>query len=366
MTKWVEHASHTTNWIRGSIINIGTSIWWSTEYNKGRGGMVEFSVAKDKVINVIKYPPSIKPSFHCCILYKGLIYIIPGSNKLKNITSFDPITHKFNELVSVYDKHERYYTYDAVIPSCVIINDRIYIFYQEHHYQDTSICWMYSPHNNTLRRIGDSIPNMKQYVSLINYKQRILRFGGKNQNNFFMSNVFEEEKVDDIEWKRIAQYKLNGIYKSGYINYKDVVIIFGGAESQNIYVINLNCENGVDDGCKKINMVTPDSGGYLAVLVPMRQLNEIIVYGYCNSIINKLSMDIMGVIHAFYTKYDINVHLFSRGLPFKHYSMSLGSILRDEHVEPSPKNEDKTVIDYSSQIKYKFYPGTCCTFAIED
>eukprot|EP01083_Nonionella_stella_P177424 623570_1 len=55
-------------------------IWWSTRYDRGERGMVQYDIQLDKIISVVKYPNTIKPSFHSCCKYKNEIYIVDGKN----------------------------------------------------------------------------------------------------------------------------------------------------------------------------------------------------------------------------------------------------------------------------------------------
>eukprot|EP01083_Nonionella_stella_P178395 630028_1 len=77
---WKELKAGKTDRIRPQPIQMEDCIWWSTNYNKGERGMVQYDLQSDKIISVVKYPKNIKPSFHSCCKYKNEIYIVDGEN----------------------------------------------------------------------------------------------------------------------------------------------------------------------------------------------------------------------------------------------------------------------------------------------
>eukprot|EP01083_Nonionella_stella_P273759 928928_1 len=80
MSSWKELTPGKTGCIRPQVIQMEDCIWWSTDYDSGEQGMVQYDIQSDKIISVIKYPKNIKPSSHSCCKYKNEIYIVNGEN----------------------------------------------------------------------------------------------------------------------------------------------------------------------------------------------------------------------------------------------------------------------------------------------
>eukprot|EP01083_Nonionella_stella_P158145 514351_1 len=77
---WKELTPGKTQCIRPQFIPMEDCIWWSTDYNQGEQGMVQYDIQSDKIISVVKYPNNIKPKWHSCCEYKNEIYIVDGEN----------------------------------------------------------------------------------------------------------------------------------------------------------------------------------------------------------------------------------------------------------------------------------------------
>eukprot|EP01083_Nonionella_stella_P092431 258785_1 len=77
---WKELKAGKTGCIQPQPIQMDDCIWWSTEYDEGEQGMVQYDIQSDKIISVVKYPNNIKPPCHSCCQYKNEIYIVDGKN----------------------------------------------------------------------------------------------------------------------------------------------------------------------------------------------------------------------------------------------------------------------------------------------
>ena len=95
-------------------------------------------------------------------------------------------------------------------PSCVVLHDKIHIFngtLNKKHF-------IYTPQTNTIESTKDEISNIKnmKHVALLNYKDKLLRFGGydstsQTQKMFVMSDYIKEDKQQDIEWQSKKNHK---------------------------------------------------------------------------------------------------------------------------------------------------------------
>eukprot|EP01083_Nonionella_stella_P082000 226220_1 len=93
MSLWKELKAGKTGYIRPQPIQMDDCIWWSTDYDKGEQGMVQYDIKLDKIISVAKYPQNIKPEYHSCCKYKNEIYIVDGENG--QIISFNTQNKQF-------------------------------------------------------------------------------------------------------------------------------------------------------------------------------------------------------------------------------------------------------------------------------
>eukprot|EP01083_Nonionella_stella_P181423 649899_1 len=93
MSSWKERSAGKTEDIQPQLIPMEDCIWWSTDYNQGEQGMVQYDIQSDKIISVVKYPNTIKPECHSCCKYKNEIYIVDGENG--QIISFNTQNKQF-------------------------------------------------------------------------------------------------------------------------------------------------------------------------------------------------------------------------------------------------------------------------------
>eukprot|EP01083_Nonionella_stella_P154936 499814_1 len=98
--EWKQLENPKTTKIRPESISIGNSIWWSTDYNEGERGMVEFDIKSNKIISTTPYPNDITPEFHCLCECGNIIYIVDGYLNNK-IYSFDPKRIRFEVKIDI-------------------------------------------------------------------------------------------------------------------------------------------------------------------------------------------------------------------------------------------------------------------------
>eukprot|EP01083_Nonionella_stella_P005487 15853_1 len=77
---WKELTPGKTGAIQPQIIQMEDCIWWSTDYDSGEQGMVQYDSKLDKIRSVVTYPQNIKPKGHSCCKYENEIYIVDGVN----------------------------------------------------------------------------------------------------------------------------------------------------------------------------------------------------------------------------------------------------------------------------------------------
>ena len=93
---WTTHEAPRTVKLRWNPVSIGTSIWYSTDYNAGERGMVEFCTKSNKTKRIVPYPPNIEPYDHALCLYQQTkIIIVDGVNG--KLILFDPTPDVTNQ-----------------------------------------------------------------------------------------------------------------------------------------------------------------------------------------------------------------------------------------------------------------------------
>ena len=53
---WEESDAHNTRCIRDGLLCIKDGIWYSTDYDEGRQGIVQYNIKTRKIGDVVKYP----------------------------------------------------------------------------------------------------------------------------------------------------------------------------------------------------------------------------------------------------------------------------------------------------------------------
>ena len=99
--QWNVHQKPATNLIRNELIQIGDSIWYSTDHHTGEKGMVEYCLTTNQTKQIIKYSHSINPQYHSVCSYKDSIYIICTDHRnTGQIIEFYPASKKYSVLIS--------------------------------------------------------------------------------------------------------------------------------------------------------------------------------------------------------------------------------------------------------------------------
>ena len=179
--KWDIHTKPQTNMIQNKLVQIGDSIWYSTDYNVGRKGMVQHCLKTNEIMQIIKYPPDINPLRHSVCSYQNMIYIIDGCAGL--IIEFNPTTKEFIKKTDI-DVVGQY-------PSVIVIDDNIHIFNGT--WNNKGIVLIYCPLDNTIHKIKDKFATEKVgNASLLNYKNQLIRFGGHNKSTY--------SRLDEFLW----------------------------------------------------------------------------------------------------------------------------------------------------------------------
>eukprot|EP01083_Nonionella_stella_P135987 413631_1 len=250
---------HETVRIRPEMIEIGDSIWWSTDYDKGEQGMVEYNPLTDTIRNVIKYPLEIAPAYHSCCKHKNVIYIVDGRNG--QIILFDPVGACFVMKLQIRKIGRR--------ARCIVIADQIHIFNGYNNCKH----FVYFITHNKIQILTDPTTNSSVTdICVLKYENKIIRFGGYDMDSSsFTSTLFISSAISGdisaIEWCGGWQL-LRGVVGCGYITYKQYMIIFGGRSSYNEYmdaICVLNVES--DTGWQQLKHIKcPVASQYVAVL----------------------------------------------------------------------------------------------------
>ena len=239
---WNELTSHSTPFIHESLGAINNCIWFSTSYQYGEKGIVQYDCESD-ANETTKYPYNAVIRNHCCCADQNNIYIVDGLKR--RIIMFNPSNKKFTKIVDI--------PYLGKSPCAIIIDDYLHIFNGEQNTQHI----IYSMKHYTVQTINDpTSQNKANGVCILNYKNRIIKFGGKDReasqllDSFYMSSVIEPDAIDDITWDKKKQYQLKcPLNQCGYILFKNYIITFGGATATDkytdaIYILNLNKDHG--------------------------------------------------------------------------------------------------------------------------
>ena len=248
--QWKKHEHEPGPTIRGRIINIGESLWYSsshkTHYEQGENGITEYNLRLQKKIGTTQYPDHITPYRQFCCQHKDNIYIIDGENG--EIVLFDPVLRIFTKKINI----PKIGTY----PSAVVIFDEIHILFGEHN----SMHLVYDINKNEVHSYESTLGRSK-FVAALWYQNRIILFGGwsyaqnKIQNEFKISNEIERIHDCKINWTIEPQYKFpkTPVYFHGYILYKHYILTFGGriytkgsgwSYTDSIHLLDLNKEYG--------------------------------------------------------------------------------------------------------------------------
>ena len=310
----------------------------------------EYSMGTNVIKNKIEYPKDIKPLNMCCCVLNDMIYIVYSlfsNDKNSFIIQFDAMKHTFNQIFELKPV--------GYGPSCVVVYDTIHIFGTDQcDVTPNKLHLIYSPQTNTVKMIEDTFPSKGrlQFVAVINYQNRLYRFGGYNCDFqprvidvFGVSNTIKKDKCDDIQWTIKENQKLPvAMYRFGYILYKKCIVTFGGKTSNNVdiddlYALDLDAldyddgkvhdDDNEDDNnirWRKLKAIQcPKKSRYTAILFNSEK-DILLIRGYTRDLQLNVSMDIVNGINKFYS-FNNYIHLCQekteeRYGPRPHYSIS--------------------------------------------
>ena len=259
--QWSVHSRLWPCVIKNDPIQIQDSIWYSTDYDEGEKGMIEFCLKTNKTKSIVKYPEHIKPKIHSMCKCNNKIYLIDNTNSWSDgqIIEFDPTIKQFIKKI-------QFETLDGM-QSVVVVNNCIHIYiYNYNGSQYSSNVWIYNTSKNVIQKINGNIS--REHVlcgCLSNYNNRLIQFGGLNTrlqpvtefllgvNNIDIVTCYIHEcksklkllrripsDVIDViavfycdkyeyHWSKIDCFELmHPMHQFGYVVYNDFVITFGG------------------------------------------------------------------------------------------------------------------------------------------
>ena len=302
---WKELPPLKTVWISYDLIQIGQSIWISTNWNRGENGMVEFNIKSNKITNTVKYPQNIKPSCHSCCYHNNKIYIIVG--KIGEIISFSPSRKSFIKKIDIPKL--------GAYPSAIVVGDTIHIS----HGKNNTRYFIYCIKNNTIKEMNDSTTtNRLDSLCVLKHQDKIYKFGGEDNTNnkcmdtFYVSSV-QNGAFSKLKWTLQPQHQLKGGRDSfGAVILNHYILKFGGNLdtdyncSDAIYLLDLKQNNG---WIKIQQIECPIKSGFRAIL------------------------DTNGDVHLF-------THVNKNKVP-KHYAISIKQVLGDIAVDDVKDNDDE-------------------------
>ena len=258
--------------------------------------------------NIIKYPQHIKPEMHSCCKHKNVIYIVDGCNG--QIILFNPSTKKFTKKLKI--------PIIGVYSCCVSLHDDIHIF----HGRSNKNHIIYSIKTNQIKTTNDETTTRNMgYVSILKYQDKIIRFGGydydygQSMNRFCLSSKIKPDYNHQIKWEIKPENKLiKGMYGCGHVLYKNFIVTFGGytkdGYTDNIFVLNMESNT---KWMEIQHIRCPIKSRYEAALTPNNE------------------------VHLWSTHNDQGV--------YKHYSIPIGSILRDIGNNDNDTNYEEAKVD---------------------
>ena len=300
---WNLHGKPETCNIQNKLVCIDDSIWYSTLYNHGEKGMVEYDL---KIAGgrkeIVKYTDDIVHlQYHSVCKFQNLIYIVDGL-KGGGIIEFNPATHKFTKKLVKMEEI-------GANPSLLISGDYIHIYNGNRN--DKEIALIYDPINDKIETIKDEFA--AEEISdgySVKYKDRLIRFGGyngcerKDIDDFWFTaeidivygfvhvNAANEVPLDIVKliheffcdpqqhiWTRFDNFKMiKPLKRCGYILYEDFILTFGGYVGRgewidNIYILDIRDK---DKGWIEIDAKCPEKSEYRAVLT---ENNDVHLFG---------------------------------------------------------------------------------------
>ena len=114
--EWEELDAHQTQFLRGALCT-KDGIWYSTDYDMGRQGMVQYNTKTRKIGETVKYPQNFKAHSYPSVQYQDrlcLIDVMKGS-----IAVFHPGTKQIAKVSNMQKT--------GWVPSAIQLHDQIHI-----------------------------------------------------------------------------------------------------------------------------------------------------------------------------------------------------------------------------------------------
>ena len=211
----------------------GPTIWYSAAakslYDKSEGGMMEYSIKQDKLLDIIEYTDNMGPCRQCVCNHKNQIFIIDGENG--EILLFDTISRTF--AITAFIPNIGTY------PSAVIMFDKIHIFHGDKN-TNQHITYNIATTEVKVHTVPTYDNHKRDFVASSKYKNKLIRFGGfdndpeRETDLFFISNSskIKPDTVNPPKWIMKEEWTLpRPAAGFGYALYQDYVVIFGGTGS---------------------------------------------------------------------------------------------------------------------------------------
>eukprot|EP01083_Nonionella_stella_P064471 168019_1 len=243
---WKTLEAGDTRDIAPQLIQVGDSIWWSTDSYGTTRKMVEYCIKSNKIISVIPFPDNIQPKQHSLCKYKNEIVIVDGK-KQQQIITFNPHSKEFEIKFKIPGIGE--------YATCIAVHDEIHIFGGSALYnRPKAQHFIYRFKQNKIKILNDPAIKVDQTnICVTQYKNKIIRFGGYKSGAYYSKLVISDTTItpntdNDVKWKTIPVWKCpKPVIRCGYISYKHYVIMFGGSTKRgkmdSIYVLNVLNEN---------------------------------------------------------------------------------------------------------------------------
>eukprot|EP01083_Nonionella_stella_P064469 168014_1 len=239
---WKTLEAGDTRDIAPQLIQVGDSIWWSTDSYGTTRKMVEYCIKSNKIISVIPFPDNIQPKQHSLCKYKNEIIIVDR----KRIITFNPHSKEFEIKLEISDIGPR--------ATCIALFDEIHIFSASHIVQSQPHHFIYRFKHNKIISFNDPAFKLKvAYICVTQYKNKIIRFGGYRSGAYYSKLVISDAAItpntdNNVKWKSMKLWRCpKPVMRCGYISYKHYVIMFGGSTKRgkmdSIYVLNVLNEN---------------------------------------------------------------------------------------------------------------------------
>eukprot|EP01083_Nonionella_stella_P064470 168017_1 len=281
---WEKREVGDTSDIAPQVIQMGDSIWWSTDGYQTRK-MVEYDIKSNKIISVIPFPDNIQPKQHSLCKYKNEIVIVDGK-KQQQIITFNPHSKEFEIKFKIPGIGE--------YATCIAVHDEIHIFGGSALYnRPKAQHFIYRFKQNKIKILNDPAIKVDQTnICVTQYKNKIIRFGGYKSGAYYSKLVISDAAItpntdNNVKWKSMKLWRCpKPVMRCGYISYKHYVIMFGGSTKRgkmdSIYVLNVLNEN---KGWIEVkHLKCPKKSNYVAVLDRNNDVHLVATSGDCSHV----------------------------------------------------------------------------------